>query len=136
MADSIRPNIFPALRYRDADAALEWLGRAFGARERAVHRDADGVVRHAELLLGTGVVMLGQNNGSFLGGEEPDPRRSTVSLYLVVPDPDEHHARASAAGAEIVRALEDTEYGSREYSARDLEGNRWSFGTYDPYDSK
>jgi uncharacterized glyoxalase superfamily protein PhnB len=135
MADSIRPNIFPALRYRDADAALEWLGRAFGAEERAVHRSPDGVVRHAELLLGTGMVMLGQADGPFLGGGEPDPRRSTVSLYLVVPDPDAHHARAAAASAEIVRPLEDTDYGSREYSARDLEGNLWSFGTYDPYES-
>jgi uncharacterized glyoxalase superfamily protein PhnB len=51
----------------------------------------------------------------------------------VVPDPDAHHARARAAGAEIVRALSELDYGSREYSARDLEGNLWSFGTYDPY---
>jgi uncharacterized glyoxalase superfamily protein PhnB len=33
-----------------------------------------------------------------------------------------------------VRELEDMDYGSREYSARDPEGNLWSFGTYDPYD--
>jgi uncharacterized glyoxalase superfamily protein PhnB len=50
-----------------------------------------------------------------------------------VPDPDEHHRRAVAAGANVVRPLENTDYGSREYSARDLEGSPWSFGTYDPY---
>jgi uncharacterized glyoxalase superfamily protein PhnB len=50
-----------------------------------------------------------------------------------VPDPDRHHAKATAAGAQVVRGLEDTDYGSREYSVRDLEGNLWSFGTYDPY---
>jgi uncharacterized glyoxalase superfamily protein PhnB len=31
-----------------------------------------------------------------------------------------------------VRPLTGEGYGSREYSARDLEGNLWSFGTYDP----
>jgi uncharacterized glyoxalase superfamily protein PhnB len=56
-----------------------------------------------------------------------------VSIYAVIADPDAHHARAEGAGARIVRELEDTPYGSREYSARDLEGNLWSFGTYDPY---
>lgn len=50
----------------------------------------------------------------------------------MVDDPDAHHDRAQAAGARIVRELEDMEYGSREYSARDLEGNLWSFGTYEP----
>jgi uncharacterized glyoxalase superfamily protein PhnB len=47
-------------------------------------------------------------------------------------DPDRHHPRAAAAGADVVRELEDMEYGSREYSVRDIEGNLWSFGTYDP----
>jgi uncharacterized glyoxalase superfamily protein PhnB len=129
-------NLFAALRFRDADAALEWLARAFGTREHAVHRDGEGRVVHAELLLGEGILMLGPadfENG-WLGGSSGNPRASTVSIYAVVPDPDAHHARAAAAGAEIVRALQDTPYGSREYSARDLEGNLWSFGTYDPYD--
>jgi uncharacterized glyoxalase superfamily protein PhnB len=53
-------------------------------------------------------------------------------LYVVVDDPDAHHERAKAAGAEIVRELEDQDYGSRDYSARDPEGNLWSFGTYNP----
>jgi uncharacterized glyoxalase superfamily protein PhnB len=54
------------------------------------------------------------------------------STYVVVDDPDAHHERAVAAGAEIVRELTDTDYGSREFSARDPEGNLWSFGTYRP----
>ena len=54
------------------------------------------------------------------------------SLYVVVEDPDAHHARAKEAGATIERELNDTDYGSREYSVRDPEGNRWSFGTYRP----
>ena len=134
MTDELRPNIFPALRYRDADAALDFLERAFGADEKAVHRGEDGAVAHAELRLGAGIVMLGQySEDGFLGGETPRPLSSTVSLYVVIPDPDGHHDTARAAGATVVRELQDTDYGSREYSVRDLEGNLWSFGTYDPY---
>jgi uncharacterized glyoxalase superfamily protein PhnB len=51
----------------------------------------------------------------------------------VTPDPDPQYARSRAAGAKIVRELEDMPYGSREFSVRDPEGNLWSFGTYDPY---
>jgi uncharacterized glyoxalase superfamily protein PhnB len=47
-------------------------------------------------------------------------------------DVDAHHARARAAGAEIVRALADTGYGTREYAARDLDGHYWYFGNYRP----
>jgi uncharacterized glyoxalase superfamily protein PhnB len=134
MPGELRPNIFPALRYREADAALEFLKAAFGAEEKDVFRDDDGVIHHAELRFGAGIVMLGQySDAGFFGGEPPRPLASTVSLYLVVADPDEHYRRASSAGARIVRELADQPYGSREYSARDLEGNLWSFGTYDPY---
>ncbi len=56
-----------------------------------------------------------------------------MTIYAVVTDPDAHHTQSRAAGAEIVRELVDQPYGSREYGARDLEGNAWSFGTYDPY---
>src|SRR5204862_7272648 len=53
-------------------------------------------------------------------------------VYVYVEDVDAHYARAKAAGAEIVMELEDTDYGSRGYSVRDLEGHLWSFGTYRP----
>ncbi len=135
MADELRPNIFPALRYRDANAALDFLKVAFGAEEKAVYREDDGTIHHAELRLGAGIVMFGgYSEDGFLGGQTPQPLASTISLYVVVADPDQHCATATAAGATVVRGLEDTEYGSREYSVRDLEGNLWSFGTYDPYD--
>jgi uncharacterized glyoxalase superfamily protein PhnB len=125
--------IYPAVRYRDADAALQFLKGAFGAQEHAVHRGDDGRIQHAELRINGGLIMFGQyNEDGFLGGEAPDPLRSTLSLYIVEPDPDAHHERALTAGARVVRELEDTDYGSREYSVRDPEGNVWSFGTYDP----
>jgi uncharacterized glyoxalase superfamily protein PhnB len=125
--------VYPAVRYRDSGAALEWLERAFGAEEDVVYRDDEGRVRHAVIRIAGGLVMFGQHDDDgWLGGERPRALASTVSIYIVVPDPDQHYARTRAAGATIVRELEDQPYGSREYSARDLEGNLWSFGTYDP----
>jgi uncharacterized glyoxalase superfamily protein PhnB len=113
---------------------VDFLKTAFGAEEKAIYRGEDGTLHHAELRLGAGIVMLGQySENSFLGGEPPRPLSSTVSLYVVVQDPDRHHEIARAAGANVVRELEDMDYGSREYSVRDPEGNLWSFGTYDPY---
>jgi uncharacterized glyoxalase superfamily protein PhnB len=134
MPDANRPNIFPALRYRDPDAAIAWLKEAFGFEEKAVYRDDRGVVQHAELRLGAGIVMLGPvREEGFMGGKAAEPLASPISIYAAVGDADAHYERARAAGAQIVRELAEMEYGSREYSVRDLEGNLWSFGTYDPY---
>jgi uncharacterized glyoxalase superfamily protein PhnB len=131
-----RSTIIPALRYQDADAGLQFLEDAFGAESVEVHRDDAGVIRHAVVGVGGGLVMVGQAaQEGWLGGEPARPLASTVSLYVVVEDPDAHHERAVAAGANVVRPLEDTDYGSREYSVRDVEGNLWSFGTYDPHRS-
>jgi uncharacterized glyoxalase superfamily protein PhnB len=131
---SEHPSIYPTLRYRDADAAVAWLGRAFGFEQKAVHRGDDGVIHHAELRLGNGLVMLGQHrDGGWFGDTPPDADASTQGIYVVVEDVDAHHERALAAGAEISREPVDQDYGAREYSARDLEGNRWSFGTFDPF---
>ena len=135
MSQDLHPNIFPAVRYRDPEAALEFLKRAFEFQEKAVHRAEDGRIQHAELALGAGIVMFGAHEeGGWMGGEPPQALASTISIYAVVCDPDAHSERAKAAGAQIVRELADQPYGSREYSARDLEGNLWSFGTYDPYE--
>jgi uncharacterized glyoxalase superfamily protein PhnB len=134
MADKVSTQtFFPVIRYHDPDAAIEWLGHAFGLGERVVYRDDSGHVMHAELELGEGMIMLGAADSSgWMGGSAPQPLASTVSLYAVIEDPDAHHDRAVAAGASIVRELTDQSYGSREYSARDIEGNLWSFGTYAP----
>jgi uncharacterized glyoxalase superfamily protein PhnB len=122
--------IFPSLRYRDARAAIDWLGEAFGFTEKDIHADEEGVIRHAELYGGGGIIMLGTEP------EGGDPQWGEHAgqgwLYISVDDPDALHERAVAAGATVVRPLEDTDYGSRDFSVRDPEGNIWSFGTYAP----
>jgi uncharacterized glyoxalase superfamily protein PhnB len=121
------PTIFPSLRYRDAPRAIDFLVEAFGFTRGMVVENDDGTIAHAELSYGDGMVMLGT--------DREDGDASHVGngwMYVVVEDADAHYARARAAGAEIVRELEEQDYGSRDYSARDFEGNLWSFGTYRP----
>jgi uncharacterized glyoxalase superfamily protein PhnB len=112
-------SVFPFFGYDDANGAISWLEKAFGFERGEVVQN-DGKVAHAELWYGPGAVMLGSGDGN-AGGD---------GVYVVVEDIDAHYARAKAAGAEIVRELHDTSYGSRDYMARDPEGRLWAFGTY------
>ena len=127
------PSIVPCLSYRDAPAAIEWLKEAFGFSENFVVPGPDDTIAHAQLAFDGGMVMLGSIRDDELQMRAPcDLGGVTQSIYIVVEDTDAHYARAVEAGAEIVRELEDTPYGSRDYSARDPEGHLWHFGTYRP----
>jgi uncharacterized glyoxalase superfamily protein PhnB len=134
MADkSVTPTVIPFLRYQNARAAIEWLGRAFGFEKQAVHPGPDGTIAHAQLTLGTGMIMLSSLRDDELGMKSPrDLGAVNQGIYVVLDEVDRHYARAKAAGAEIVRELQDEDYGGRDYCARDPEGNLWSFGTYRP----
>ena len=132
MSDPTPANIYPGLTYEDAPEAIEWLCRAFGFTRRLVVPRADGGIHHSELSLGPGVIMVsspkpetGRRSPKALGGVNQ-------VLSACVEDPDAHYARAKAQGAEIVQELEDADFGSRGYMARDPEGHLWYFGTYRP----
>ena len=121
------PSIYPTIRYDDAPSAIRFLTTAFGLIAQEVDESSDGAVNHALLRHGLSLVMI--------SSRRPGPSifdHGTCCLYLAVDDPDAHHARAVAAGAEIVFGLTDQPYGTREYAARDPEGNVWAFGTYRP----
>jgi uncharacterized glyoxalase superfamily protein PhnB len=121
--------VWPALRYRDARAAIDFLVRAFGFEELVRYTgDDESIVSHAELRwpLGGGV-MLGSVREDSVIAELPP---GTGSIYVVTDQPDALYERARAAGARVVRELHDEDYGSREFTARDPEGVYWSFGTY------
>jgi uncharacterized glyoxalase superfamily protein PhnB len=120
------PTLYPLMRYRDAPAAF--LKDAFGFQERQVIPNEDGTIAHVELELGPGILMLGSEREDPMMGN----RAGRGWIYVAIDDADAHHHRALAAGAEIVSELHDTDYGSRDYAARDLEGNMWHFGTYRP----
>jgi uncharacterized glyoxalase superfamily protein PhnB len=121
------PTMYPVMRFRDAPRMIEFLKEAFGFEELAVHADKDGTIVHAELSFGPSILMVGSARE---GADGTAAGRGW--LYVAVEDPDVHLERARAAGAEVVTELHDTDYGSRDYAARDPEGNLWNFGTYRP----
>jgi uncharacterized glyoxalase superfamily protein PhnB len=128
--------MIPTLRYRDAAAAIEWLCQAFGFERHLVVEGEGGRIAHAQLTFAGGMIMLGSTAYDAFGSLTRQPREAggvTQSPYIVIDDADAHHARATAAGAEIVMELKDEDYGGRGYSARDPEGHLWNFGTYDPW---
>jgi uncharacterized glyoxalase superfamily protein PhnB len=135
-----RGNLIPALRYRDAEAAIEWLCSVLGFTRHVVFAGENGTINHAELRLGNGMIMLGSVKDDEYGRGFTPPTElggvETRSVYIVVPDADAVHARAVAAGAEIVKPLRDTPYGSREFAVKDPDGHSWSVGTYDPWQAQ
>ncbi|MEV1064917.1 VOC family protein [Streptomyces sp. NPDC050263] len=129
--NSGRPSIYPTVLYADAKAAIRQLTEALGFTELSVYEGEDGSVVHAELVQGNGAVMLGsKGTGSVF--DTAMKAAGTTGVYVVVDDVDAHHRRAVEHGAEILMPPTDQDYGSRDYLARDIEGNLWSFGTYAP----
>jgi uncharacterized glyoxalase superfamily protein PhnB len=122
-------SIYPVLKYSDAHAAIDFLERAFGFQRHAVHEGEAGAIVHGELRFGDQVVMV-----SSAGAGNPlyDQGLGRTTVYVAVDEVDTLHDTAKGAGAEIVLAPTDQDYGSRDFSARDPEGNIWSFGTYRP----
>ena len=124
--------MYPIIGYRELGAAIDWLCRVFGFEPLEVMQNDDGTYAHVELRLGEGVIMPMSLDK---GGDPENPWNqpmTTQGLYVALDGVDAHYARAEAEGAAIARPLADTDYGSREYTARDVEGNLWSFGTYRP----
>ena len=129
--------VIPTMRYNDAAAAIEWLCNAFGFNKHLVVPSEDGTVVHAQLVFGSGMVMLGSAGDSEFDNFQKPPSALSGSVsqspYIVVEDADRHYARAVAAGAEIVMDIKNEDYGGRGYSCRDPEGHIWNFGSYDPW---
>ncbi len=119
----------PIVPFSDPRAAIAWLERAFGAvATLVVPTEPDQPLQHAEVKVGTGIVMIDDADRT----DSPFAMPGPVVLYVTVDDPDGLHARAVGAGVEIVMGLTDQDYGSREFAARDPHGNVWCFGTDRP----
>jgi uncharacterized glyoxalase superfamily protein PhnB len=124
------PTFYPGLLYADADAGMKWLEDVLGCRRHEEHRDDDGNVIHAELVFRGAIVMLGS------AGVGRDPFCSLPAggrlVYCAIDDVDSLYERVRKAGGDIAVDITDTDYGSRDFTLRDPEGNLWAFGTYRP----
>ncbi len=107
--------------------------RAFGAVQTSLTVDDTGKVRHAEIRVGDSPVMLAESfefggvsaaNPGAIGG------RTSMHLYLYVPDVDARFAQAMAAGAREVMPVTDQAYGERSGGVVDPFGHVWWLATY------
>ncbi|MGH8164391.1 MAG: VOC family protein, partial [Rhodanobacteraceae bacterium] len=117
---------------------IEWLCNTFGFEKNAVYTGDNGVVQHAQLTFGHGMIMLGSVDNETAWGKlitQPDEigGKQTQACYVIVADCAAHYQHAKNAGAQIVGELESKDYGGSGYSCRDPEGYVWSFGDYDPW---
>jgi len=135
-------SVVPMIAYEDGVAALEWLARAFGFRERARMLGNDGRLAHGEMEAGDGLIMLATPTPDYQSPRrhrktcEPARRWSSVpwvidGVLVFVDDIDAHFERAKREGATILSELEDGSPG-RRYRAEDLEGHRWMFMARSP----
>lgn len=132
------PRVAPGIFYDDAAKAISWLCEAFGFEVRLKLEGEGGSINHSELTLGEGVFMV--SSAGRLDSPNPPKRTSprsidganTQALCVYIDDVDKHHARAVAAGANIVDAPITMDYGptlwsDRLYRVIDLEGHNWWF---------
>ena len=131
--------MIPALQYNDAATAIEWLCNALGFEKKLVVPGENGIIVHAQLTLGNGMVMVGNKRDSEYSQLVKTPQEvdgfNTQSpfIYLEDNEMDSHFENAKKAGANIIAELREEEYGGRYYSCKDPEGHMWSFGSYNPY---
>jgi uncharacterized glyoxalase superfamily protein PhnB len=133
MPASPAPTVWPVLHYDDTNAALHFLVHAFGFRAVIAVRDDDEEVIHAEMRWPAGgAVVFGSTK--HVDSVHGAMRAGTSACYVVADDVDGVYRRALGANAEIVEAPHETTFGSgiatRAFTARDPEGNLWTFGHY------
>ena len=119
------PQVVPYLLYEDAGAAMDWLTRVFGFAERLRDEQDDGSVRHGELVLDNGgVIMMGSPGPGFRGPAKLG--EATQLVCVTITDLETHRACARAAGADVSEISARANQ-ARSYSVDDPEGHRWYF---------
>ena len=121
------------IAYEDGPAAMDWLSRVFGFRERDRRIGVDGLLTHGELETGSGLIMVATPSPHYHGPKRHREESAEAARWLEVPyivdgvlvyvdDVDSHYERARHGGATILSPLEN-----ERYRAEDLEGHRWMF---------
>lgn len=120
--------VTPRLVVSDGIGALEFYVRAFGAeRSEQFFAGPDGAVIHAEVRIGTSVVMVTQDSADGAPAVAPELVGGTVTAIMATywPDVDAAWDRAVAAGAEVIFPLANHFYGERGGRLRDPHGHQW-----------
>jgi uncharacterized glyoxalase superfamily protein PhnB len=119
----------PFVRYDDVHAAIDWITRVAGFEVGLTVENGDGILEHAELWFGSGVVVV--NSRAQFRPEKPVFPTGPAIIDVTVDDVSAHHDVAVAQGGEVVQPVIDSVVGLN-YMLRDPEGNLWAFGSYLP----
>jgi PhnB protein len=123
-------NVTPYLVVDGAAKAIDFYKKVFGAAEKMRMPSPGGKVGHAELTLGDSMIMLADEHPD-MGARAPHAfGGSAVNLMVYVPDVDATVKTAIAAGAKVVRPVENQFYGDRMGTIEDPFGHRWHVATH------
>jgi PhnB protein len=121
----------PYLIIKDAASAIEFYKEAFGATELERIADAEGKIRHAEIMIGDSPLMITDENPEYPEWLSPQSRGGTpVHIYLYVEDVDRVQSEAIAAGAKELLPVKDQFYGDRSGGVTDPFGHVWYIATH------
>ncbi len=114
--------VTPYLIVKDADKLLQFVKKAFNAQVQEEHRQPDGSVAHADVIIGDSHVMMGQAAGPW--------REMLGSILLYVPDADATYKTALEAGGKSVQEMKTQFYGDRSGGVEDPCGVTWWISTH------
>ncbi len=123
------PTVSAYLCFSDAPAAIEFYKKAFGAEERMRLAEPSGKIGHAELKIADAVIMLSDEYPDYGALSPQTLGGSPVKMHLWVDDVDAFARQALAAGASMVRPIEDQFYGDRSGQIADPFGYTWIVST-------
>ncbi|WP_329275820.1 VOC family protein [Streptomyces sp. NBC_00691] len=124
------PRVTPYLCVDGAAAGIDFYVAVLGAEERVRMPAPDGKIGHAELALGSAVIMLADEFPE-MGFRSPKAIGGTpVTLHVYVSDVDAVFARALAQGAKELSAVKDEFYGDRTGRFEDPFGHRWNVASH------
>ena len=132
-----KASIIPTMQYKNAQAAIDWLCKAFGFEKHLIVQGENNTISHAQLTYGNSMIMLSSKSNNEYGRLIKTPESfngiNTQAPYIVVEKIDEHYKNSVAVGAEIIIEIKDEDYGGRGYTCKDNEGYIWNFGSYNPW---
>ena len=123
-------SVTPYLAVDDANAAIEYYKKAFGAKERLRMDAPDGSVGHAELEIGDSLVMLSDPTPEATTRPPSEVGGTTAGVFLYVPDVDAVVKKAVDGGATVTMEVADQFWGDRFGSIKDPFGHIWSIATH------
>jgi PhnB protein len=125
-------SVTPYLVIKGAAQAIDYYKKVFGATETVRMNGPNGTIGHAELKIGNSHIMLADENPSMGPGHSSAATigASPVSLYVYLPNVDEVVKNAAAAGAKILRPVQDQFYGDRNGFIQDPFGHLWGVATH------